>query len=281
VERVAFLIEETNERIGCLLNPDHLVLRRSAGVRARQSAGGQLTGSGLADDPVLYTGGGRTELECLLLFDVNLGDSTIETEDVRTLTMPLWNLSENRPGTGDAAVAAADGGLGGHAIGGGYGGPRVVRFVWGKSWNVPGIITSVAERLEQFTAEGVPQRSWLSLRLLRVNEPLAHQPDVPAATAPPVEPQDLENLNLDETQLLAHEVKGGGEEGERLDELAQRYYGDPSFWRLIAAFNNIADPMRIAGGTVLRLPPLSALTGTGNAGSGTSSSVPHASGGTR
>ena len=40
MERVAFLIEETNERLRCLLNPETLVLRRTAGVRPRQSATG-------------------------------------------------------------------------------------------------------------------------------------------------------------------------------------------------------------------------------------------------
>jgi hypothetical protein len=261
MERVAFLIEATNERIGCLLNPESLVLRRAAGVRPRQSGGGQLTGTGLADDPVLYTGGGRTELECLLLFDVGLGDSTIETEDVRMLTGPLWNLAENK-GRDDLSSASATGGFGG------YGGPRIVRFVWGKSWNVPGVIVTVAERLEQFTTEGVPQRSWLSLRLLRVNEPSPGQPA--DLTSPPPMPPNLENLQLDEGDMLAHELEGGGNEGERaggerLDEIAQRYYGDSSLWRLIAAFNSIADPMRIAAGTVLRIPPLSALSGGGSA----------------
>jgi hypothetical protein len=264
MERVAFLIEETGERITCLLNPESVVLRRAAGVRPRQSAGGQLTGSGLADDPLLYTGGGRTELECLLLFDVNLGDSTVRnpmaTHDVRALTGPLWNLAENRA----AEVTGSMGHPGGY---GGYGGPRIVRFVWGKSWNVPGVVVSVAERLEHFTPEGVPQRSWLSLHLLRVNEN-ATQTDVPPSAL--ALPSDLGNLNVDEGNLLAHELKGGGEEGERaggerLDQVARQYYGDASMWRLIAAFNNIADPMRVAAGTVLRIPPLSALSGLGPA----------------
>jgi hypothetical protein len=72
MERVAFLIERTNETLPCLLNPNTLVMRRVAGVRPRQSAGGQLTGTGLADDPLLYTGGGKTEMEMDLLFDVSL-----------------------------------------------------------------------------------------------------------------------------------------------------------------------------------------------------------------
>src|SRR4051794_30450288 len=117
MERVAFLLEETNERLGCLLNPDSLVMRRTAGVVPRNSFGGYFTGMGLRDDPLLYTGGGRTELELNLLFDISLQGSSIETRDVRDLTGPLWNLAENNRPTNDRKR------------------PPLVRFVWGKSWN--------------------------------------------------------------------------------------------------------------------------------------------------
>jgi hypothetical protein len=49
--------------------------------------------------------------------------------------------------------------------------------------------------------------------------------------------------------------------GERLDEVAARYYGNPAYWRLLAALNGLADPLRVPAGTLLRLPPLSALLG--------------------
>jgi hypothetical protein len=62
MERVAFLIEETGERIVCLLNPESVVVRRTAGVRPRRSIGGSLAGSELADDALLFTGGGTTEM---------------------------------------------------------------------------------------------------------------------------------------------------------------------------------------------------------------------------
>lgn len=157
MERVAFLIEETNERLRCLLNPETLVLRRTAGVRPRQSATGQVTGTGLADDPLLYTGGGRTELDLDLLFDVTLPGSSVTSADVRDLTAPLWRLAENNQATA------------------GYGRPPLVRLIWGKSWNIPGIVVAVAERLEFFTPSGVPQRSWLRLRLLRMAAPVPRQ----------------------------------------------------------------------------------------------------------
>jgi hypothetical protein len=170
MERVAFLIQETNQRLGCLLNPESMVMRRVAGVQPRRSTTGPLTGAGLSDDPLLFTGGGRTELDLDLLFDVSLAGSSIRAEDVRELTAPLWDLAENAQRQQ------------------GYGQPPLVRLIWGKSWNIPGIVVAVAERLEYFTAAGIPQRSWLRMRMLRVNEPPAGRarPHAPPATALPL-----------------------------------------------------------------------------------------------
>lgn len=264
MERVAFLVEKTGERVGCLLNPETLVVRRRAGVRPRQSVAGDLTAAGLADDPLLFTGGGTTELELDLLFDVNLAGSTIQSDDVRRLTAPLWELAEN--------AGEGDGGARGH------GRPPLVRFVWGKTWNVPAVVAAVAERLEEFTAGGAPQRSWLRMRLLRVAEP----PAIPAGSLPP--PKGLTDAAgsagpnpfaspaepaADEGVVEVHEAVGafnsddvGGEgadtpppPGEHIDTIANAYMGHPAAWKLIAAFNNLTDPLRIAAGTMLRIPP--------------------------
>jgi hypothetical protein len=276
MERVAFLIEETNERLGCLLNPESLVIRRVAGVQPRRSATGQFTGAGLTDDPLLYTGGGQTVLELDLLFDVSLAGSSINTDDVRDLTDPLWNLAEN--------VVWRDG----------YGRPPLVRFIWGKSWNIPGVIVAVAGRLEHFTPAGVPRRSWLRMRLLRVDEGerLPQTPGeqgMPDGVAASLEYLQ-ESLDVSADRVHVHEIVGGvqgaeslgqvvgeeagqviggetgqviGEErggglgaGERLDEIAYRFYGNPALWRLIAIFNDIIDPLRIAAGSLLRVPLL-------------------------
>jgi len=186
MERVAFLIEETNQRLGCLLNPENLTVRRAAGVRPRRAATGQLTGAALDDDPLLYTGGGRTVLELNLLFDVALAGSSITKEDVRELTEPLWNLSEN--------TSRRDG----------YGRPPLVRFIWGKSWNMPGIIVSVAERLERFTRAGVPQRSWLRMRMYRLSEDALR-------SLPPGLPSPLSREGATEMEDITpvHETLGG------------------------------------------------------------------------
>ena len=57
-------------------------------------------------------------------------------------------------------------------------------------------------------------------------------------------------------QLAALE-EDEGLEIERIDQLAQRYYGDAGLWRLIASANRLEDPISLSAGTVLRIPPLS------------------------
>src|SRR5215211_7017314 len=164
MERVTFVVESTGERLGCLLNPESLQVTRNAGVRRRRTATGLLAGAGISDDPLLYAGGGQTDLVLDLLFDIGIAGSTIQTGDVRDLTRPLWDLAEST-----AASAGAT--------------PPVVRFLWGKAWNVPGVVTAVAERLEDFDTGGVPARSWLRMRLARVPEDAA-APDEGGVLAP-------------------------------------------------------------------------------------------------
>jgi hypothetical protein len=250
MERVAFLIENSGQRIGCLLNPEGLTVRRTAGVARRHHVANPVASADLTDDPLLYTGGGWTEIELDLLFEVSLAGSTIETADVRTLTLPLWELAENRRDEQGRLR------------------PPLVRFVWGKAWNVPGIITAVAERLDAFGPNGVPARSWLRMRFVRVTSADPPQPPVPesvealekllpvAASAASSEPANKPEPDR------AVEITGGPDSQvtdssvpTRLDELAYRYLGDAAKWRLIAWFNDVVDPLRVTAGTLLHIPP--------------------------
>ncbi len=244
MERVAFLLENTGERLGCLLNPDHVLLQRTAGVRARRSLGGPFTGAGQVDDPLLFIGGGTTELTLELLFDVSIAGSTLKTGDVRDLTRPLWQLAE-RAESFDGRLKAPQ-----------------VRFVWGKAWNVPGVVVTIAERLERFTAGGAPQRSWLRMKLLRVSEVMAQAGDASLHTA---RPMAIPTSSGGFEEQRVHQVIGGGSaddgaergSGQRLDELAYLYYGDATLWRQLAEANDIEDPFNIGAGTVVRIPPRS------------------------
>jgi len=259
MERVAFLIEHSGERIGCLLNPESIVRRRAAGLRRRRSVSGLLTGRGLSDDQLIYTGGGTTELNLDLLFDVSVTGSTIATQDVRDLTAPLWALAEN--------LHVEDG----------YGRPPLARFIWGKGWNIPGVIAEVAERIECFTPEGIPRRSWLRMRMLRVAEPQSQpqavrhsSPVIAPAPAPSAAPPGPARRSLAGASPAAsvkgaaaagggrvYEVAGESSEGgssEPLYNIALRHGRSPSWWKVIAEHNGIDDPLRIAPGAQLLIP---------------------------
>lgn len=255
MERVAFLIERSGERIACLLNPENLETRRSAGIRTRREAGGFLAGRARTDHPLIATGGGITELDLHLLFDMSIAASdrgqqnaslqsadgtAAQTEDVRTLTRPLWDLTEN-------------------AFSDGFGAPPCVRFIWGKSWNMPSVVVSVAERLEMFDANGTPQRSWLSLRLRRIEEPEPRaappMPVTPQFEAPAPATDDTENAY---PTVLVH-VGDDGTPLTRLDQIAAEYYGNPELARPLGDYNGVDDMLRVEEGTNLVLPPASQL----------------------
>lgn len=258
MERVAFLVEETGARLDCLLNPETLEVGRLAGVRPRGIGSGRLTGAGLADDPLHLTGGGRTEMTVDLLFDVDLVTTPGGPADVRGLTRPLWQLAENS------------------AIQRGAVRPPLVRFLWGKSWNIPGVVAAVAERFDRFDQEGVPQRSWLRLRFLRVAETAAEA----QAT---YETMLAEQQNAQAEAALAQAAEGAEPagsvvavgEGElatgppavRFDLLSTDGMGSPFLWRLLATYNEVNDPLRVEPGTVLSVPP-------GLPGSGASAPAP-------
>lgn len=237
MERVAFLIARTGQRVSCHLNPEDLVVRRAAGLAPRRRGAGFLAGGegdrpGAVtggDDALLATGGGRTELDVAVLFDVDLLEPAVRPADVRTLTGPLWGLCEN--------ARQPDGSYG----------PTPARFIWGKAWNVPVMVAAAAERLERFTATGVPRRSWLRLTLVRL-ERGAEEP-LPAGAG------GLAEGDVDAEGARVVEVASGGEVPGRLDVVAAAWLGDAGRWRELAEYNGIDDPNALAPGQVVRVPP--------------------------
>lgn len=236
MERVAFLIEDSGERIGCLLNPESLELKRRAGIRNRRVQGDVVSGFNQADDQLLLTGGGITTFTLDLLFDISLAGSSIRTNDVRELTGRLWSLAENTRRERNRYS------------------PPLCRFLWGKSWNIPAIVTAIAERLEYFDANGVPARSWLRMKLRKVSR---SDEVMPPPGQGPLQPESVAApSSVEPVQEATHVLLGSNEagEGERLDQLAERYYGSAGLWRIIAAYNDVADPMHLESGQLLHIP---------------------------
>jgi hypothetical protein len=294
MERVTILVERTGDRIPCLLNPEALEVRRSAGIVRRRGVGGAVLGNPRTDDPLVATGGGVTEYELKLLFDVDVRASqsgpgalpamTLEpapavglvagleegeegevgadavpvaaepptpapapdppSVDVRTLTQPLWSLAEN--GEPVAGLLA----------------PQRIRFIWGCSWNVPGVIVSVAERLECFDPQGVPKRSWLSMLLRRVEEELEGGSAPPPPTSPQFEVNSPETSTGDSgDDSIIVPVDDEGVALTPLHVIAAERYGDPRYNRAIAEYNDLDDLLELEEGQPLRLPPASAVAG--------------------
>ena len=242
MERVAFLIDSSGERVDCLLNPETVQVTRLAGVRHRGAAGGQLTGSGLADDPLVFTGGGRTELVLDLLFDVDFVQAQVRPADVRVLTRPLWMLAENS--------AAEHGWLR----------PPLVRLVWGKTWNVPGVIIAVAERFDAFTGTGSPAALLAAAeagpgrRDGRPGGGRASPRSWPRASTPTAAPGSA-------VIAAGDGAAEPGRSGVRFDLLANDALGSPLRWRLLAEHNRITDPLAVPAGTTLAVPPPGAPSG--------------------
>ncbi len=134
-----------------------------------------------------------------------------------------------------------------------------MRFIWGRAWDIPVVVESVAERFERFTAGGTPQRSWMSLRLLRLTDEIPPA-DPPSLFAPADIPEPAD-LPAEDPNWGVHELLGGDTGGKSLWQIAANVYGDPSLWRLIARANDIDDPSSLAPGSLLRIPPLSVLRG--------------------
>jgi hypothetical protein len=256
MDRAVFVIESDNSHLPCLLNPEGVTIQRTAGVRMRALSSGPIVLDGSSHDPLLYTNGGRTELTLDLVFDISLvsgiAESTVPDaapapalEDVRDLTRPLMELAESgmRAGTEKPVTFA--------------------RFIWGKAWNLRGLVLAIAERLECFTNAGVPQRSWLRMRFVVVPEDMEQTME---AKSPAMElPAMLdEEKKIDPEEVLGHftlseaVTSSGDRSSERLDEIAFAHYGNPALWRLIAAFNGIDDPLADLSGRLLQVPPASA-----------------------
>jgi len=103
------------------------------------------------------------------------------------------------------------------------------------------------------------------MRLIRVSD------TAPSETSSLSNPLPLaglaEGTTIAPEDLNFHQVQGTGDDpekglvSERLDEIAARY-GDPAWWKIIAAFNNIDNPWKIPPGQVLAIPPGASSGGT-------------------
>ena len=114
--------------------------------------------------------------------------------------------------------------------------PYYVHAYWGR-FSFRGILTQADVTYKLFDRAGEPLRATVKLSLKE-----ALSPEEVAAEDRPTSP------DLYQTWLVR--------DGETLDAIAARVYGEPAYWRPLAAANRLANPRGLVTGQLLMLPPL-------------------------
>ncbi|MGC9670030.1 peptidase M23 [Planosporangium sp. 12N6] len=114
--------------------------------------------------------------------------------------------------------------------------PPWVKFAWGQFRTVSfyAYVSQVNASYTLFEANGTPLRATCSLTLTEIS-----------GSTPGQNP-----TSGSRSANRVHRVV----DGDCLELLAHREYGDPTMWRVIAEANDIDDPMRLRPGTELLLP---------------------------
>jgi LysM repeat protein len=119
------------------------------------------------------------------------------------------------------------------------GSPPWVIFHWGTITSFTAYIKSVSVKYTLFTARGMPIRGIATVNLEEIAGEQAGQNPTSGALA----------------ARSVHTVVAG----DSLPSIAWTEYGDPTIWRVVAAANEIDDPLRLRAGTVLVLPAVEEL----------------------
>lgn len=115
--------------------------------------------------------------------------------------------------------------------------PHVVEFTWGGQIRFRGVVVSYTEKFTMFDEGGHIQRARVTLQLK-------------SFAAADAQYRELNLHSPDRTKT--HVVRAG----DRLDLLAEEYYGDPGYWSVIARANGLTRPRLLEPGLLLTLPPL-------------------------
>jgi nucleoid-associated protein YgaU len=119
--------------------------------------------------------------------------------------------------------------------------PPWVVFGWGRFTSFVAVVKQVSARYTMFRPDGVPVRAVVTLGLEEV----------------PTDPPPRQNPTSGAlTASRSHRMV----DGDSLQSVAQAEYGDVGRWRDLADANGIDDPMRVAPGTPLLIPDMSAAT---------------------
>lgn len=202
----------SNKEIKVLFNPASYTISKTINWSEDQSAG--------HNAPMIsFSGGGSRELSLDLFYDVTeringamINDVRIETSKVAVLTRIQRDLAR----------------------------PPLIIVLWdngaNKNYDFPftGVITSLTQNFTLFSAEGIPLRATLTVK---IKEFLDWEKDKKET----------------DPEFTTRIIK----RGDSLSSIAAAVYQDPAKWRVIAEANEIEDPRNLTPGVRLNIPKTS------------------------
>jgi hypothetical protein len=215
----AKLAIENGETIQALFNPTELTITK---------------GNNWTFDPIKGTslpkgkfGGGKPrEMQINLLLDQTLPNGGMSVKDMADKLLKMMEVPSGAGGGGANAV------------------PPLVTFQWGDMPSFKAACTSLTIAFQLFKPNGSPIRADVKLALTQ------------AETATSASSNSSNSRTNPTTRsaggLGVHVVR----DGDSLQSVAQKTYGDPNRWRLLAEANGIDNPLHLRRGTPLNLPRL-------------------------
>jgi nucleoid-associated protein YgaU len=119
----------------------------------------------------------------------------------------------------------------------------IISFQWGNKNYFECFVKQVTVKYTMFRSNGMPCRATVGLQL-----------EETADATPATNPTSGGIPGRRSRTVTA---------GDTLQSIAYREYKDPNFWRPLAAFNGIDDPLRVAVGSTVLIPPRDQLNGSG------------------
>jgi LysM repeat protein len=215
----AKLAIEGGETIQALFNPTEFTISKGNDWKFDPIKGTSL--------PKGKFGGGKPrEMQVNLLLDQSLPNAGMS---VKEITDKLFKMMEVPSGAGAGAANAC---------------PPLVTFQWGEMIPFKAACTSLTVAFQLFKPNGTPIRADVKLALTQAETATSASSSSAKKKGNPT--------TRSEGGLGVHVIK----DGDTLQSVAHRTYGDPNRWRLIAEANGVDNPLHLRRGTALNLPRL-------------------------
>src|SRR5215218_5050802 len=173
-----------------------------------------------------FGGGKPREMQVNLLLDQTLPNGGMSVKEITDMLFKMMDVK------GSAGAGAGD------AV------PPLVTFQWGEMIPFKAACTSLTVAFQLFKPNGSPIRADVKLALT--------QAETATSASAKSANKKTNPTTRSEGGLGVHVVR----DGDTLQSIAHKTYGDPGRWRTVAEANGIDNPLHLRRGTPLNLPRL-------------------------